>query len=307
MRLYQSSPMQATVAEWQYPLPWPPTPFSILLAAGLAVLIWQRRRTRPADWLLFVVFGAASLTAVRNIILAAVAGPILVATYVPWRRQVSRGVELALASLLVIAAAVRVAQGKAFQFHAAEWKFCGGAADFLLAHRVTAPMFNTYEMGGFLIWKIWPGQRVFIDGRALNEGVHRDYRRIAFNADTTNGKSGEELLQQYGIEVILMNGFDYPTGAVYLLPAALADPRQREWKLVYRDPQAMIYMRQPPPGVQPLNSLEALSALETECGTYVEHDPGRPGCALGLADLFAKIGDPVRAQRWRLTYGRYTE
>ncbi len=307
MRLYQSSAMQATVAEWQYPLPWPLSPFSILLAGALAVLIWQRRRTRPADWLLLLVFGGASLTAVRNIILAAVAGPIAIATYLPWRRRFHRAGEFAFASLLLLAAAVRIGQGKAFQFHAADWKFCGRAADFLLAHHVHAPMFNTYEMGGFLIWKTWPAERVFIDGRALNESVHKDYQRIAFNAVATNGKSASELLNQYGIEVIVMNGFDYPTGAVYLLPAALSDPHQTEWKLVYRDAQAVVYMRHPPPGVEPLSSLEALSALETQCRAYVAHDPGRPACALGLADLFGRIGDAVRAQQWRLAYARYTE
>ncbi len=307
MRWYQSSALQSTVAEWQYPLPWPPSPFSMLLAGAVAVLIWQRRRSRPADWLLLVVFGGASLTAVRNIILAAVAGPIVMASYVPWRRQANRTIGMALALLLLVAAAVRLAQGKSFQFHAAEWKFCGGAADFLLSHHITAPMFNTYEMGGFLIWRTWPEERVFIDGRALNEGVHRDYLRMAFNADSTNGKSAEELLEQYGIEVIVMNGFDYPTGAVYLLPAALADPHQTEWKLVYDDAQAVVYMRHPPAGVAPRNPLEALSSLEAQCSTYVEHDPGRPGCALGLADLFQKIGDPARAQQWRLAYARYTE
>ncbi len=307
MRLYQSSAMQSSVAEWQYPLPWPPTPFSVLLAAGLVILVWQRRRTRPADWLLFLIFGGASLTAVRNIILAAVAGPLVIATYVPWRRQVDRVFEFAFALLLLIATGARVAEGKSFQFRAADWKFCGRAADFLLAQNVSSRMFNTYEMGGFLIWKTWPEQRVFIDGRALNETVHRDYQRIAFNADSTNGKGAEELLNQYGIDIILMDGFDYTTGAVYLLPAALADPRQTEWKLVYRDAQALIYMRHPPAGVQPLNSLEALAALEDQCRTYVEHDPGRPACAMGLVDLFTKIGDPARAQRWRLAYAQYTE
>jgi hypothetical protein len=307
MRLYQSSPMQASIDEWQYPLPWPPTPFSVLLAGALVVMIWQRRRTRPADWLLLLVFGAASLTAVRNIILAGFVGPLLIGSYLPWKPRVAVVAEYALASLLLVIAAVQVAQHKAFQLHAAQWKYCGGAADFLLAHHITGRLFNTWEMGGYLIWKMWPQERVFIDGRALNEKVHRDYQRIAFNAEAVNGKSGEALLNEYGIEVILMNGFQYENGVVYLLPAALADPKQTEWKLVYHDTQAMVYMRHPPPDVQVLNSLEALGALETQCTTFISHDPGRPKCALGLAGLFARIGDPVRAHEWRLTYARYTE
>ena len=147
LRWYQSSAMQSSVAEWQYPLPWPPTPFSMLLAGALAVLIWQRRQARPIDWLLLVVFGAASLSAVRNIILAAVPGAILIATYFPWKRSLPRAAEFAVAALLLLATGARIAHGRSFQFRAAEWKFCGGAADFLIAHHVTVPMFNTYEMG----------------------------------------------------------------------------------------------------------------------------------------------------------------
>jgi uncharacterized membrane protein YhhN len=305
MRWYRASPMQATLWEWQYPLPWPPSAFSILLAGGLAVLVWQRKRTRPADWLLLAVFGAASMLAVRNIILAALAGPLVIATYLPWKRAIPRIAEYAFAALLVFAGGARIASGKAFQFYASDWKYCKGAADFLLAHHVTGRIFNTYEMGGYLIWRLAPHQRVFIDGRALSEKVYQDYQRIAFNADAINGQSGEELLKEYGVEAIVMDGFEYTSGAPYLLPAALSDPKQTEWKLVYHDAQAVIYMRHPPPGVEPLNSFDALGAMELQCRTYVANDPGRPKCAQGLANLFARIGDVGRARRWQAIAASY--
>jgi hypothetical protein len=161
-------------------------------------------------------------------------------------------------------------------------------------------MFNTYEFGGYLIWRLYPQQKVFIDGRALNESVFLDYRRIAYNADSTGGKSAEELLRDYGIGVILMDGFEFGMGSPYLLVAALSDPRQIEWKLVYRDAQAVIFMRQPPPGVQPVNPFEALAAMEDQCAEHLRHDPVHPGCAAGMADLFSRIGDAVRASKWNV-------
>ena len=48
-----------------------------------------------------------------------------------------------------------------------------------------------------------------------------------------------------------MNGFDFK-GHVFWLPAPLADPSQKVWKLVYHDAKSLIYMREPPPGVWPL-------------------------------------------------------
>jgi hypothetical protein len=305
MRWYRASPMQAGIWEWQYPLPWPPVPFSILLAAGLAVLVWQRRRTRPADWMLFALFGTAAMLAVRNIILAAVVGPLMLASYLPWKRQLSRSLQYAMAALLLVAAGARIATGRAYQLRSAEWKYPTGAVDFLLKHNIEGRIFNTYGLGGYLIWRLAPRQRVFIDGRALNEKVYQDYHRIAYNAEAVNGKSGEELLKEYGIEVIVMEGFEYTSGSPYLLPAALSDPKQTEWKLVYYDDKAMIYMRRPPPGVEALNSFEALAAMESQCSTFIRNDPGSPKCAGGLAALFAKIGDMGRAQLWRARAAAY--
>ncbi len=304
---YRYSIMQASLWEWQYPNPWPPSPFSVLLAGALAVLLWKRRQTRPVDWLLLLGFGTLAAMAVRNIILAGLVGPFLIASYLPWKKTLPVVAEFLVAALLVLGIGVRFVEGKAFQFRAADWKYSGGAADFLLAHHVTAPMFNTYELGGYLIWRLWPRQRVFIDGRALNESVYLDYQRIAFNAEAINGKSGEELLKEYGIEVILMDGFEYTSGAPYLLPAALSDPKQTEWKLVYQDAQAVIYMRHPPPGVQPLNSFDALAGMEAQCNMWLENDPGMPRCALGLSQLFARIGDAGRARRWNAIYAKYRE
>jgi hypothetical protein len=163
-------------------------------------------------------------------------------------------------------------------------------------------MFNTYGYGGYLMWRLWPHERVFIDGRALNESVFLDYRRMAANADSTGGKSGEELIAQYGIEVIVMDGFEFTSGEPYLLPAALSDPSQKEWKLVYQDAQAVVFMRHPPPGVEPLNSLEALTSMESQCAEHIQHVPGQPRCARGLGQLFARIGDTARARRWMAFY-----
>jgi hypothetical protein len=95
-----------------------------------------------------------------------------------------------------------------------------------------------------------------------------------------------------------MNGFEYGTGSVYKLAPALADPQQTEWKLVFSDPQAMVFLRHPPPDVQPLNSLAALEHLEAECSLHIEHEPQYPRCARSLGQVFSQVGDAARARRW---------
>jgi hypothetical protein len=40
------------------------------------------------------------------------------------------------------------------------------AADFIERENIQGPMFNLYNEGGYLIWRLWPKQRVFMDGRS---------------------------------------------------------------------------------------------------------------------------------------------
>jgi hypothetical protein len=295
---YQNSALQGSLWEWQHTALWPLEAFGVLLFAGAAALLWARSQARIADWLLFLAFAAASIWAVRNVLMIALIAPIAIVSYIPWKPTVP-----VLAAVLVLwVAGPQIARGNVFQLRAAEWRYPAGAADFLLAHHVSEPMFNTYANGGYLIWRLWPQERVFIDGRALNESVFLDYRRIAGNADSTGGKSADELLDRYGIQVIVMDGFEYTSGETYLLPAALSDPSQKEWKLVYQDAEAVVFMRHPPPGVEPLNSLEALTSMESQCAGHIQHVPGQPRCARGLGQLFARIGDTARARRWMVFY-----
>jgi hypothetical protein len=300
---YRSSYLTSRLIEWAKPSLWPPSAFSMLLLAAAAAMLVARRRVRISDWLIFAAFAAAALTAQRNTILVALVAPIMIAAYTPWpwnRRSPYAIVHpIAVAILFAFGIAAGIARGSFFQWRAADWKVPQGAADFLALHHVTQPMFNTYEYGGYLIWRAWPGQRTFVDGRALSESVFQDYARILYNHDASDGlPSGEDLLNRYGIQVIVMNTFEYASGQVYMLAPALADPAQTAWRLVYNDPQALVFMRTPPPGVQPLNSLDVLTHMEDECGLHIAHEPETTRCARSIGQIFSKVGDFSRARKW---------
>ena len=304
MLLYRSSGIQSSNLEWQYPAFWlPPYSYGVVLIGSLAAMLFSWRRTRPVDWILYFVFAAASLLAVRNTILMGLVGAVLLGTYLPiWKRTIPVAAEYLAAGLLAIAIASSLREGNAFQLRAAEWLLPTQAADFLKAHNVTGRMFNTYENGGYLVWRLWPAQRDFIDPRGLSEEAYADYSRILYYADSNGGKSADELLAKYGIQVLVLDGFDRFTGKIHTLAAALADPKQTEWKLVQADNRSMVFMRQPPPGVQPLNSLQALQSIETQCQQQIEHNPQQPGCARGIADFYTLIGEKARAAQWMAYY-----
>ena len=302
MMAYRQSFLQSKLLEWAPPSLWPLQWFTVLLAAAAIVLVWQRKRVRLSDWLLFAAFSAAALTATRNIILIGFLAPILIASYGTWKRPAPSFARLAVPAVLAAGLAFGIVRGDFFQLRAAEWRYPKGAADFLLAHHVTQPMFNTYEYGGYLIWRLWPQERVFIDGRALSESVFRDYARILYNHDEGDGKTTQQMLDNYGVQVIVMNTFQYSAGLTYLLAPWLADPSQRDWKLVYSDPQAMVLMRQPPAGVEPIDSLKIFDHMEQECDLHIEREPQYPRCARALGQVFSRVGDYGRARRWLGVY-----
>jgi hypothetical protein len=303
---YRNSPMQAQLLEWQHPRFWEPSWYSIVLWAALVTLIVARSKVRPVDWLLFALFAAASLQAVRNVTLMALIGPVVVFSYIGWKPAPRLVAEFAALALLAAGLAGEIGFRHAFELHAEMWPYPSGAADFLRAHHITGRLFNTYEQGGYWIWRLWPEDRVFIDGRALSETVYRDSMRIAYDVDSTGGPSGEDLLRRYGIDVIAMNCFQINSGDVYPLPVLLADPSQKEWKLVYRDAQAVVFMRHPPAGVPVLNSLETLASMGDQCTNVLDHTPWKPGCARSLGQLYSHIGDSSNAARWLATYRKYT-
>jgi hypothetical protein len=295
---YRQSTLQSSLIEWSRPSLWgSPYAFDLLLYGAAAVLALAWRKVRPADWILFAAFAAASLIAFRNEMLVGVVAPILLATYFPARPgKSSRSPRLATFAAMALVATGIVAgcaQGRFFQLRAAEWRFPSGAATFLSQSGIRAPLFNTYEDGGYLIWR---GARVFIDGRALSETVFQDYRLILGTPPGDQRRA--ETLRRYGIGAILVNGFEYNSGVLYPLLLDLAQSSTGEWKLVYDDASALVFVRDAPAGVSVLDSRRVFSHLEDECRMHVEGDPGLSLCARTLGDLYLRSGDNRRARQW---------
>lgn len=303
---YRESFLQSTIFEWKPPALWPPSAFSVLLLAAVLVLLWKWRDVRMADWLLFLAFAAAGLTAGRNTFLVGILAPILLASYLPGKGIVSRYAPriLPAAALVSLAAGLVavIAAGEGFQLRMADWAVPSGAADFLLANRITQPMLNTYEYGGYLIWKLWPRERVFIDGRALSESVFDDNQRILANAAGQPGKTPAQLLDKYGVEVVVMNPFEYTTGLMYMIAPVLDDPAGMDWKLVYAGADAMVFLRHPPQGMPVLAPSQILDAMESGCRMHIEHEPQFPDCADTLGQMFLTNGYRGHAVRWLRTY-----
>jgi len=89
------------------------------------------------------------------------------------------------------------------------------------------------QWGDYLIFHLYPRQRVFFDGRSDFYGpvLGADYKELM-----GAGRRWPEILAHFGFEVALLP-FDWPLGSIL--------ERDPEWQLVYRDKVAGVLVRRP--------------------------------------------------------------
>jgi hypothetical protein len=105
------------------------------------------------------------------------------------------------------------------------------AVNWIEYHPLKGNMFNDFNWGGYLLFRLWPGQRVFIDSQSdfYGEAFTRQY------ADILNGDGDWDTeLRQYNVSWIIVSP-----------QAGLAKSAETSfyWKIAYKDPVAVIYVR----------------------------------------------------------------
>jgi len=108
------------------------------------------------------------------------------------------------------------------------------AADFVLDQRPPAPIFNAFEYGGYLGWRLAPDYPVFVDPRCLDFDVHNAYQ-------TARGGHYQGVFAKYGVNTVvfylrtpLVNSI--PEITLYLL-------MDEHWDLVYVDRISAVIVR----------------------------------------------------------------
>jgi hypothetical protein len=117
------------------------------------------------------------------------------------------------------------------------------AADFLDKSGLHGRVFNDYGFGGYLLWRLSPEFKFFIDGRALSPDIFEDYHRINnASAKATIGQSDYlTLINSYKIEYVLNPIYDPYTGNV--LPLMIRLLERPEWTPIYLDKKVYVLAR----------------------------------------------------------------
>jgi hypothetical protein len=188
----RSKAMQGSIDEWASPNfhrgdQWP---FLLLLLATLATMAWSRIRVRPRDLLLLSISAFAGLSSIRMIpFFVLVAVPIISRSLVSGLGRAYSSTRPRPAGFAVLNGVILLAMAGFVSLHLAQLirrqpqaeaaHYPVGAVAYLAAHPLAGPIFNHYDWGGYLIFKLYPVTRVFIDGRADLYGDHLMEQRAA--------------------------------------------------------------------------------------------------------------------------------
>jgi hypothetical protein len=210
------------------------------LAAIFAIALMSRKQWRIDDALLTAFVLYCGLSHMRFLLLAGIVLPPIVSphlgnlsSYDP--RQERRLLNSILLTLALGACILGFPSVKLFAEQQAAF-FPVRAIDFLRATSPSGHMFNAYDWGGYLEWRL-PQTSTFIDSRAdifEHNGTFNDYLNIV------GVMNSDELLARHKVSYVL-----YPSDT----PLAYFLSKNIHWERIYADDQAVIYRR-----IQPLGS-----------------------------------------------------
>jgi hypothetical protein len=219
-------------------------PMLWMLLLTLVVIGFSRRRLDVTDALTLTLFAYITFLAQRNLgLFALICAPILsrhasaIVDRSRWGgRPWSRGKPIVNAVLLgVIVAAVTfysiVTLSPTAQAKAEAKSLPVAAAKWIDQNQPSGPLFNSYNWGGYLQWRLGAAYPVYVDGRTdvYDDAFLRDFLAIALVSSDYN-----QRLANTGAKIVLIE-----SGSV--LDNFLA--RNARWREAYRDELAVIYQR----------------------------------------------------------------
>ena len=234
--------------------------FMLVLVIIFAVLMTALKRLDLTELLLVSAAAIASFKSIRFIIIFALGSGVFLAYAMTclggWLKgkealsafsekaaRLQRVSALSLIALSVLAVTGSVLSGDVLRFDMRERRYPSGAVSFLKANKIQGNMYNYYDWGGYLIWQLAPGYKVFYDGRDIGEKVFLHYSQIV-NAEAGGHHEKvplwKTLLDTYNVTFVVTRAVS-PSGSLIPLSAALYE--DSGWKLVYADGKSMIFLK----------------------------------------------------------------
>lgn len=122
------------------------------------------------------------------------------------------------------------------------WWFPQRAADFILRENLPGRIYNTYDDGGYLDFKLGPKYQVYFDGRAIPFGIERFAKEQQLLVAPIDSPTWLDEADRYGINTLLI-----PLATSEVTYDRLKDfCYSSNWRPVYLDEIAIVLVRRTP-------------------------------------------------------------
>ena len=139
------------------------------------------------------------------------------------------------------------------------WWYPQRAVDFIDREKLPANIFNGYTLGGYLVWRLFPEYRDYIDNRALPFGSELFFRGYDLATEPPNSEAWRREADARGINTIIIPLSRYQ--GMTLFPPLHAFCRSTLWRPVYLDEVSAVFVR-----ATPQNSAWT-NRLQVDCDT----------------------------------------
>lgn len=126
----------------------------------------------------------------------------------------------------------------------ASWWFPEEASAFIERENIPGQIFNSYNEGGYLVWRLDPKYPDYIDGRALPFGPELFERNRALLATPPDSPEWQREAEKYGIHAIIVPLSRY--NGVDLFPVLRQFCASAAWRPVYLDEVSGVFVRHTP-------------------------------------------------------------
>jgi hypothetical protein len=264
----------------------------LMAAAALAVgiALWRRRLGAA---LLLAASAAVSVRFLRfqglYAIVVIVVGSGLISEMKLPVEAVRRRVEIAVAVLIVLFAAIRISDllsdrsyvfaNDVVDFGAGEsWWFPERAAAFIERERLPGNLFQPFDLGGFTAFRLGPHYPDYTDGRGISSEMFLEEQKLM--GSPVDGPLWQEVAERRNIQTLF-----FPLARAGGLENVNLDDlcHSREWAPVYLDEVSVVLLRRTP------QNRSWIDRLQLDCGA-VQFQPPSSGGRSALYQFLANSG-----------------
>lgn len=222
--------------------------FSILVLGFAIKLILNKRSLNLPDLILALGFSAAGWLAIRNFaIFGLFALPIAAENWANifklkpenehWLNRTAL-TTLALVVIIILSGELKAVYPHQQDLKLGLEKDNVKALDFFKANKLAGPIFNNYDIGSYLIYGLYPQEKVFVDNRP--EAYPAEFFQKTYIPMQENETIWLEKLKEYDFKTIIFSHLDYTPWGQAFLANRLADPA---WKTVFKDNRVIILVK----------------------------------------------------------------